>query len=146
MTNFFSLIPIAFRLFSHREQIIQLIHRLTPVIQDVVKIIPVVTPVVNEVEKAIKDVTPTVQQLIHEIYPDWDRYVVQALPPPVMDIKWVQTQLNKIMGTDIEVDGDFGNETKELTKKFQAKYMDADDVDGYPGVKTCAKLLELGRK
>lgn len=35
------------------------------------------------------------------------------------DVRWVQAALNKTLGADIDVDGDFGNTTKKYVKEFQ---------------------------
>lgn len=57
------------------------------------------------------------------------------------DIKWVQESLNKLMGTKLIVDGDYGEKTKQAIISFQKKY--GLQVDGVAGPITKAKMEEL---
>ncbi len=57
------------------------------------------------------------------------------------DMKWVQESLNKLMGTTLPTDGDFGAKTKSVVMQFQKKY--GLQADGIPGPKAKAKMKEL---
>lgn len=57
------------------------------------------------------------------------------------EIKWLQESLNKILGTKLVVDGNFGLTTKDTVMQFQKKY--GLQQDGIPGPITKAKIREL---
>jgi murein L,D-transpeptidase YcbB/YkuD len=54
------------------------------------------------------------------------------------DVKWVQSQLNKSLGTSLAIDGVMGPRTVEAVKQFQA--MKGLQPDGWVGVLTLEKL------
>lgn len=60
------------------------------------------------------------------------------------NVKTLQSNLNKVMGTNLEVDGIFGNATLKALKDFQKKY--GLVVDGIYGSKSAAKMKELLQK
>lgn len=57
------------------------------------------------------------------------------------NVKTLQRNLNKVLGTNINVDGSFGPNTETTVKAFQKKYGLA--VDGIYGPKSAAKMKEL---
>lgn len=58
-----------------------------------------------------------------------------------IQVKQLQTCLNKIIDAGLEVDGSFGNATLKAVKNFQKKY--GLDVDGSVGPKTRSKISSL---
>lgn len=56
-------------------------------------------------------------------------------------VKTLQTNLNKILGTSLVADGDFGNATLKAVKQFQTKY--GLTADGIYGKNTDAKMQEV---
>jgi peptidoglycan hydrolase-like protein with peptidoglycan-binding domain len=59
-------------------------------------------------------------------------------PAPKFDVKWVQDSLNKVLGTDLVVDGDMGPKTHDVIKQFQAAH--GLEADGWMGPLTAAAL------
>ncbi|MGH2820612.1 MAG: peptidoglycan-binding protein [Actinomycetota bacterium] len=57
------------------------------------------------------------------------------------DIRVWQRQLNAVMEADLDVDGEFGPKTLEVTKKFQRKY--DLEVDGQVGPKSLHKMEKV---
>ena len=57
------------------------------------------------------------------------------------EIKKLQKDLNFVLGTKLEVDGDFGKNTLAALKTFQTKYKLT--VDGVYGSKSKAKMKRL---
>lgn len=54
------------------------------------------------------------------------------------DVRWVQENLNIVMGTKLAVDGDIGPKTRTVIRAFQAAH--GLMVDGIAGVQTCTVL------
>ena len=57
------------------------------------------------------------------------------------DVRWVQRSLNKIMHTDLPVNGRYGNSTRRVVSDFQSEF--GLPVDGQAGPQTKAKIREL---
>ena len=64
-------------------------------------------------------------------------------PPNIAreDLRWVQRSLNKIMHTDLTVDGQYGSGTRKVVRDFQSEF--GLPVDGEAGSQTKAKIREL---
>jgi peptidoglycan hydrolase-like protein with peptidoglycan-binding domain len=56
-------------------------------------------------------------------------------------VRWLQNSLNKIIGTQLVVNGIYGEETKKAVREFQSKY--DLQVDGIAGPITKRKIREL---
>ena len=67
---------------------------------------------------------------------------VVAMPrqPPEIDMKWLQESLNKLMNTNLTVDGVFGKETQKVLRRFQKKHGQAEH--GQPRLSTIKKIRE----
>ena len=57
------------------------------------------------------------------------------------DVKLLQTALNKVMGTNLEIDGIYGEATREAVRDFQKRH--DLQVDGVAGPITLKKLFDL---
>jgi peptidoglycan hydrolase-like protein with peptidoglycan-binding domain len=57
------------------------------------------------------------------------------------DVRWLQESLNKILKTQLSVDGITGEKTLEAVKAFQRKY--GLQVDGVAGPITKGKIREI---
>jgi tetratricopeptide (TPR) repeat protein len=57
------------------------------------------------------------------------------------DVRWVQRSLNKIMQTDLIVDGQYDNRTRKVVRDFQREF--GLQVDGEAGSQTKGKIREL---
>jgi len=54
------------------------------------------------------------------------------------EVKWLQDSLNKVLGTNLSVDGMFGSATREAVRHFQRRH--GLQVDGVAGPITKSKL------
>ena len=74
-----------------------------------------------------------------------DEPTVPVVKETELDVRLLQTMLNKVMCLDLTVDGDYGPATIEAVKSFQAKFgLTVDGVIGNPDSSaTWAKLVEL---
>ncbi len=57
------------------------------------------------------------------------------------DVQWLQAALNRLLGLDLEVDGLYGEGTREAVRRFQERH--GLQVDGVAGPITKAKIREL---
>jgi murein L,D-transpeptidase YcbB/YkuD len=57
------------------------------------------------------------------------------------DVRLLQSALNKVMGTDLEIDGIYGEGTREAVRDFQKRH--DLQVDGVAGPITLKKLFDL---
>lgn len=58
--------------------------------------------------------------------------------PARYDVEWIQRQLNKALGTNIDLDGKYGPATKDAVEHFQKR--NGLNVDGWVGPATAEKL------
>jgi peptidoglycan hydrolase-like protein with peptidoglycan-binding domain len=58
------------------------------------------------------------------------------------DVEWIQRTLNKDLGLDLDVDGDYGIATKQAVQTFQKKHH-LEPVDGWVGPLTAEKMESL---
>lgn len=58
--------------------------------------------------------------------------------PARYDVEWIQRTLNKDLGVDLDIDGDYGRATKAAVERFQKKH--GLEVDGWVGPLTAEKL------
>jgi lysozyme family protein len=63
---------------------------------------------------------------------------ITPAPEPKYDVKWVQDSLNKVLGTNLKVDGDMGPTTHDAIKQFQSAH--GLEADGWMGPLTAAAL------
>ncbi len=65
---------------------------------------------------------------------------VVAMPrqPVEVDIEWLQDSLNKLMNTNLAVDGVFGEESRKVLQRFQKKH--GLTQDGVPRLPTIKKV------
>lgn len=61
--------------------------------------------------------------------------------PARYDVQWIQRQLNKYLGTNIDVDGNYGPSTKHAVESFQRRQN--MPVDGWVGPLTAEKLEQV---
>jgi murein L,D-transpeptidase YcbB/YkuD len=61
--------------------------------------------------------------------------------PARYDVKWIQRQLNKYLGTNLDLDGDYGTATKDAVSHFQKRQN--LPVDGWVGPATAEKLEQV---
>jgi peptidoglycan hydrolase-like protein with peptidoglycan-binding domain len=134
--NVGSFISIALRIFTHRDEVSKVYHRVHNQGRELETLIPQVQSAISESLRIMDEVN----SLLRKVAPE----VMSALPQqvqPVLDVKWLQTSLNTLMNAGLVVDGVYGQLTGEAVKKFQQ--MHGLTVDGWAGVQTEAKLLEL---
>lgn len=89
----------------------------------------------------IIDVLPELQKIFSALQPD------RSPPPlastseyPVGSMEWLQDSLNTLADAGLEIDGEYGPQTKDaITEYQQANSLTAD---GWAGPETVAKIVE----
>jgi murein L,D-transpeptidase YcbB/YkuD len=61
--------------------------------------------------------------------------------PARYDVQWIQRQLNKYLGTNIDLDGKYGESTKQAVEAFQKRQN--LPVDGWVGPQTAERLEQV---
>jgi peptidoglycan hydrolase-like protein with peptidoglycan-binding domain len=61
--------------------------------------------------------------------------------PARYDVQWIQRQLNKYLGTNIDLDGHYGESTKSAVEAFQKRQN--LPVDGWVGPATAERLEQV---
>lgn len=61
--------------------------------------------------------------------------------PARYDVQWIQRQLNKYLGTNIDLDGKYGESTKSAVETFQKRQN--LPVDGWVGPATAERLEQV---
>ena len=61
--------------------------------------------------------------------------------PLQVDVAWLQRALNQLLGTDLEVDGILGEESRQAIKRFQKK--NELNGDGQPNRPTILKIRQM---
>lgn len=118
MWNLGTILTIAMRAISNSREIIAMVPRIMSSI--------------NEVQGLLTKIAP-------ELLPGADARGIAAV---TYDVRWLQASLNGILGVALEVDGDYGPLTKAAVAEFQRRNPPLE-VDGWAGIQTEAKLLEL---
>lgn len=112
-----SIIGLGLRVVANREKIAEVWDKIVPLIRD------------------IRGNDPMLGDLFARLRPPEGN----EPEPPKMDVRWLQDSLNKL-GAKLEVDGAYGDATKEAVKQFQRAH--GLEVDGWAGVNTQAAILE----
>jgi hypothetical protein len=80
--------------------------------------------------------------------PTWMSTVVLPEPPPIQEgsefVRWVQDTLNRVMNTQLPVDGIIGPETRDAIRDFQRR--ERLPVNGIAGPETKQALIEARRR
>jgi peptidoglycan hydrolase-like protein with peptidoglycan-binding domain len=63
-----------------------------------------------------------------------------ASPTSTYSIEWLQESLNKLVGTNLSIDGKYGTSTQEAVKQFQTAH--GLTPDGWAGVQTQAAIVD----
>jgi peptidoglycan hydrolase-like protein with peptidoglycan-binding domain len=134
--NVGSFISIALRIFTHRDEVSKVYHKVHNQGRELERLIPEVQKAISDSLKIMDDVNSVLRKVAPEVMAD----LPKALQP-VLDVKWLQTSLNTLMNAGLVIDGVYGQLTGEAVKAFQQA--NGLTVDGWAGVQTEAKLLEL---
>lgn len=125
-------IALIWKLVKLRPQLTQIYDEAKPIIEKLPPLIKAAQPVIKEVQEAWPHLGPLIQAVVAELSPDLLKPVDEHY-----DVKWVQDSLNKL-GAHIEVDGDYGPQTKEAVKHFQKAHNLTPD--GWCGTETSAAI------
>lgn len=116
-------LPIIWRAFGARAEIARLLQVLRPTIVEFRKVAP--------------DVVVLSRSILGQIKPEAQILFDQEVKEK-HDVYWLQKQLIALEGERLEVDGQYGEATKEAVKRYQQKW--GLVVDGWAGVNTMAHI------
>lgn len=131
MSEFWRMVPIALRAIQHRDKILDLLNLVMPAIKEIAHVAPAAWPLARE--------------LAAELFPEM-QHMIADKSLAKFDVKWLQRSLNRVMGTKLAEDGDYGEQTRAAVTAFQRKYMEPNEVDGWAGLATCSALYNELRK
>jgi peptidoglycan hydrolase-like protein with peptidoglycan-binding domain len=122
--NIGTMISIALRAITHREDIEKLMPRIAEA---------------EQAGRKLMDTVTEARALATKIAPEL--FATTAAPEKTLDVKWLQQSLNQLIDAKLVVDGQYGPLTKAAVEEFQRR--NGLTVDGWAGVLTEAKILEL---
>lgn len=114
-----SIIGIGLKIVANREEIAKVWDELVPAIQTVRRNYPKITDLIDEIAPGIT--TPKAE-------------------PEGFSVEWLQESLNTLTDAGLEVDGDYGQLTKDAVTKYQQAH--SLEPDGWAGVATQASIYQ----
>lgn len=114
-----SVIGIGLKLVANREKIVQAWGQIAPII------------------KQVREAYPQIRDLIDDIAPG----VTEPDTSESYSVEWLQKSLNTLDNADLEIDGEYGDATKQAVSEFQSDHPPLV-VDGWAGVSTQAAIVE----
>ena len=132
--NIGTMLQIVMRLMSHSNEISKAMQEVKAASNSIERLVPQVQLVLVDAGRVITNT----RQLLGQLAPELIQTDVQEIK---FDVKWLQQSLNTLMNAGLVVDGDYGQLTAEAVKNFQRAH--GLTVDGWAGVMTEAKILEL---
>jgi peptidoglycan hydrolase-like protein with peptidoglycan-binding domain len=125
--GFGDIISIGFRVISNKNEIMQVWNEIAPLIQQATKTYASVKNLVDRIAPGVLDqVASTVEPLTKGDDGSFSAY-------------WLEESLNKILNTNLVVDGDIGEESRKAIRIFQEQ--EGLPVDGWAGAGTTARVL-----
>jgi peptidoglycan hydrolase-like protein with peptidoglycan-binding domain len=128
-------LPYVFRAINNMDKISTVLPKLQTLApefialyQKAAALVPEITDLLNTI---VPGLIPTGSQPPHVVVPE--------PVPEGFTIDWVQDSLNKVMGANLTVDGQYGPRTHEALMSYQKSR--GLNVDGWAGPLTCAKLF-----
>ena len=94
-------------------------------------------PTIDELKGALPTLIPVLKRLLNSLLPELQKQLAGGSEGSKYDVRWLQESLNKL-GDNIEVDGEYGEETRVAVMRFQKK--SNLEVDGWAGTVTCATI------
>ena len=92
----------------------------------------------DEIERLLPKVQDSFQTLA-EVKALLDKIFAPAAPGAPLDVSWLQTSLNSLLGANIQVDGDYGEQTKAAVRQYQRN--SGLRPDGWAGMLTEASIF-----
>ena len=122
---------IAFRILANLDQIMALWAKIEPMIRSATGLSSDVKELVQKVIPGLLDkkAMPSNPLALGESEEGTGLYSAQ----------WLQESLNTLMGSNLTVDGDIGEKTREVVRAYQTSR--GLEVDGWPGAGTQARIL-----
>lgn len=116
-----SIIGIGLRVVANRDKIAKAWDDLVPIIRGVRTQYPKIVDLIDEIAPGATTPEPE-----HE--------------PDGLSVEWLQESLNALADAGLEVDGDYGELTREAVTKYQQAH--SLEVDGWAGVATQASIYQ----
>jgi len=123
---------IAFRIIANLDQIMALWAKIEPMIRNATGLSSDVKELVSKIAPGVLDKTfrPPSDPLAGGSTLEGDTG---------FSAKWLQESLNKLMGSDLVVDGDVGEQTRKVVRDYQKSR--GLEVDGWAGAGTQARIF-----
>lgn len=128
-------IVIALRLLANHNEVTKTWVEVQKGANDLKSLVPQVQASIAEATRLMT----LVQDLMRKVAPELISEVQEQVPP--LDVRWLQDSMNRLMGAGLAVDGSYGPLTTAAVSEFQRRHGLA--VDGWAGVETIAKIVEL---
>lgn len=125
---------IAFRIIANMDDIMKMWAKIEPLIRNATGISGDAKDLINKIMPGLLDKTarePSDPLLSGE---------TEDGSEAGFSAKWLQESLNKLMGTNLVVDGDVGEQTRKVIREYQKSR--GLDVDGWAGAGTQARIFE----
>lgn len=128
-TTFLSYLPMLFQAATAVKSILDIANSNESVVQKIKESVPQAVPFLEQVATQL---FPKVAPAIHIA-----AGAMAAFDPNA--VKWVQGACNTILGTNLEVDGHYGDKTRTAVEQLQTK-LGLKTVDGFAGQITQAAI------
>lgn len=128
--NFLAMIGIAMRLVTHYREIERLWPQIVQVSGDLQRLLP-----------QVQSTFAASRELVSRIAPELTPLPTGRFDTPTFDARWLQQSLNHLMAAHLVVDGDIGEQTRQVITSFQRQH--GLVPDGWAGIETMAKITEL---
>jgi peptidoglycan hydrolase-like protein with peptidoglycan-binding domain len=123
---------IAFRIIANLDEIMKIWAKIEPLIRNAAGLSGDAKELIEKIMPGVLDKTfsPPDDPLAGGVDDEGD---------PGFTAKWLQESLNKLMGTDLVVDGDVGEQTRKVVREYQKSR--GLEVDGWAGAGTQARIF-----
>jgi murein L,D-transpeptidase YcbB/YkuD len=110
---------------------------------EIEKIMASIFDVLREAKPVLDKVAPDLlASMSHSLAPEGTKVTppppAVVAPTPEFNMTWLQTSLNKLDNSGLEIDGEYGPATKDAIANFQSK--NGLVADGWAGVQTSALI------
>lgn len=134
------IVSIGFRIISHKDEIMKAWNEIAPLLKQATQTYGTVKDLVDKVAPGVID------QVQAQATADAPAAAPEQADPlasgdgGTFSAEWLQRSLNELVDTNLEVDGDIGEETRKAIRQFQAQ--EGLPMDGWAGAGTCARILQ----
>lgn len=131
-----AIIGIAFRIISNLDQIKALWGKIEPMIRGATGLSGDVKDLISKIAPGLLDRGLAQQE---EPFDPLTTGAAELDGPENYSAEWLQVSLNSLMGAELEIDGDIGEETRKVVREYQESR--GLEVDGWAGAGTQARIL-----